>query len=41
MGCPSLGVWVAVLKQPDAVPCLAKRPSKRLYIYFELLLIHL
>jgi hypothetical protein len=32
MGCPALGIWVAFLKQPDALP--AKRPKKIKIIYF-------
>jgi hypothetical protein len=41
MGCPALGVWVAFLKQPDALPCLAERPTQNKNKYFKLLLIHL
>jgi hypothetical protein len=37
MGCPALGVWVAFLKQPDALPS----PQKIKKYIFELLLIHL
>jgi hypothetical protein len=45
MGCPALGVWVAFLKQPDALPGRAP-PKNILYILknnkyiFELLLIY-
>jgi hypothetical protein len=37
----ALGVSVAFLKQPDAVPGLAPLKKNKKYIYFELLLIHL
>jgi hypothetical protein len=40
MGCPALGILVAFLKQPDALPGRAS-PKNKNYIYFELLLIHL
>jgi hypothetical protein len=39
MGCPALGVWVAFLKQPDALPGRAASAPKK--FIFELLLIHL
>jgi hypothetical protein len=32
MGCPALGIWVAFLKQPDALPVRA--PKKIKIIYF-------
>jgi hypothetical protein len=31
MGCPALGIWVAFLKQPDALP--AERTQKIKIIY--------
>jgi hypothetical protein len=32
MGCPTLGIWVAFLKQPDALP--GRAPQKIKIIYF-------
>jgi hypothetical protein len=32
MGCPALGIWVAFLKQPDALP--GRAPQKIKMIYF-------
>jgi hypothetical protein len=32
MGCPALGIWVAFLKQPDALP--GRAPQKIKLIYF-------
>jgi hypothetical protein len=32
MGCPALGIWVAFLKQPDALP--GRAPQQKNYIYF-------
>jgi hypothetical protein len=37
MGCPALGIWVAFLKQPDALP--GRAPQKMFYKKFELLFI--
>jgi hypothetical protein len=31
MGCPALGIWVAFLKQPDALPARA-HPKNKNYI---------
>jgi hypothetical protein len=28
MGCPALGIWVAFLKQPDALPGRAPQKNK-------------
>jgi hypothetical protein len=30
MGCPALGIWVAFLKQPDALPGRAPQKNKKL-----------
>jgi CDP-diglyceride synthetase len=32
MGCPALGIWVAFLKQPDALPGRAPQKIKIIYI---------
>jgi hypothetical protein len=32
MGCPALGIWVAFLKQPDALPVRAPKKNKN-YIF--------
>jgi hypothetical protein len=29
MGCPALGIWVAVFKQPDALPGRAPKKNKK------------
>jgi hypothetical protein len=39
MGCPALGIWVAFLKQPVALP--GREPQKNKNKIFELLLIQL
>jgi hypothetical protein len=31
MGCPALGIWVAFLKQPDALPGRATQLIKIIY----------
>jgi hypothetical protein len=36
--CQALGIWVAILKQPDALP--GRAPKKMKYIYIYLLLNH-
>jgi hypothetical protein len=33
-GCPALGIWVAFLKQPDALPGRA-HPKNKNYIFFN------
>jgi hypothetical protein len=32
MGCPALGIWVAFLKQPDALP--GRVPQKNKIMFF-------
>jgi hypothetical protein len=34
MGCPALGIWVAFLKQPDALPGQAPQKNKN-YIFLN------
>jgi hypothetical protein len=34
MGCPALGIWVAFLKQPDALPGRAP-PKNKNYIFLN------
>jgi hypothetical protein len=35
MGCPALGIWVAFLKQPDALPGRAPQKNKNnIFFYY-------
>jgi hypothetical protein len=34
MGCPALGIWVAFLKQPDALPGRA-HPKNKYFIFLN------
>jgi hypothetical protein len=35
MGCPALGIWVAFLKQPDALPGRAPQKIKNIHIFLN------